>query len=210
MSEKKLTFHEKRSNFDTMLGSIKKDKKNPYFKSNYADINTILAVIKEPLSVNRLRLSEKKMFDKELNIWVISLKIIDIDNPADFEETISPIIAKAQNDPQAHIAATTYARRDAHVTLLNLEQEDDDGNLASGKTPQQQKQPHQQTKQSVRQMFADALYKAGLTKNDLVDFTNYMDNMGYDLKDDKVKQNLLSQVPSFVKDYFEMKKENED
>jgi hypothetical protein len=201
MSEKKLTFHEKRSNFDTMLGSIKKDKKNPYFKSNYADINTILAVIKEPLSVNRLRLSEKKIFDKDINTWVISLKIIDIDNPADFEETISPIIAKAQNDPQAHIAATTYARRDAHVTLLNLEQEDDDGNLASGKTQQQQKQPQQ----SIKQIFTSALYKAGLHKDDLVDFMGYMSGLGYDLKDDKVKQNLLSQVSKFVKEYLEMK-----
>jgi len=199
MSEKKLTFHEKRSNFDTMLGSIKKDKKNPYFKNNYADINTILAVIKEPLSLNRLRLSEKKIFDKDINTWVISLKIIDIDNPEDFEETISPIIAKAQNDPQAHIAATTYARRDAHTTLLNLEQEDDDGNIAN-RRPQQQR-----PQQTIKQIFTSALFKAGLTKNDLTDFMNYMSNLGHNLTDDKVKQNILNQVPKFAKEYLEMK-----
>jgi hypothetical protein len=210
MSDKKLTFHQKMSNFFTTMGAIKKDKKNPYYNSLYADVNSILADIKEPLSMNGLRLSEKKFFDKDIGQWVINLKVIDIDNPSDYEETFSPIIAKDQTDPQKHIAATTYARRDALVTLLNLPQEDDDGNAAAGKstnnTQEKFPKPQKQSQKDVKKEFLAFIVKEGVDKSHLGDFTNWMRNMGYELTDDKVKETLLKQdvkLKQLIRTYLE-------
>ena len=196
MSDKKLTFHEKMSNFFIQMGIIKKDKKNPYYNSLYVDVNSILINIKEPLSDNNLRLSERKIFDKELNCWLIHLKVIDIDSPNDFEETFSPIITRDKTDPQKHIAATTYARRDALVTLLNLPQEDDDGNTAAGKGqnyPEPEKRQVKTKKMTPRQQFLEFIAKEGIDAKHLNDFTNWMITAGYDIKNDDVKISLLNQ-----------------
>jgi hypothetical protein len=200
MSEKKLNIYQKLNNFNTMVGAIRKDNTNPHYHYKYADINNVLEAIREPLSTNGLVALQTTI--RKDDIFCLNTKIINIDSPEEFVEIDIPLIYNG--DMQKLGSAITYARRYGLVTLLGLEQEDDDGNLASGKT-QQQTQQTQQTLHGIRQAFADALFKAGLTKNDLVDFTNYMDNMGYDLKDDKVKQNILNQVPKFVKEYLEMK-----
>ncbi len=203
MSDKKLTFHEKMSNFFIQMGIIKKDKKNPYYNSLYADVNSILINIKEPLSDNNLRLSERKIFDKELNCWLIHLKVIDIDSPNDFEETFSPIITRDKTDPQKHIAATTYARRDALVTLLNLPQEDDDGNTAAGKGQNYPEPKKQQVKKKeltpAQQQFASFIKREGISSNLFEDFTNWMIAAGYDIKNDDVKISLLNQDIKFKK-----------
>ena len=195
MSDKKLTFHQKRSNLDAMIGAISKDKSNPYFKSNYADINTILAVVKEPISECGLRLVEKKYFDKDIQSWVINLKIVDIDNPEQYEETISPIITKTPNDPQVHIAGTTYARRDAHVVLLNLTQSDDDGNTAANVYNKTQSTAPQKAP-STKEKFVAILLGNGLNKEDFTEFTGFMKgHKGIDLANESEKMKLIANIP---------------
>ena len=194
MSEKKINIYQKLNNFNTMVGAIRKDKTNPYHKSKYADINDVLEAIREPLSTNGLVALQTTI--RKDDIFCLNTKIINIDNPEEFVEIDIPLLY--QGDMQKLGSAITYARRYGLVTLLNLEQEDDDGNLASGKTPQQ-------PQQTIKQIFTNALFKAGLTKNDLTDFMTYMGNLGYNLTDDKVKQNILHQVPKFAKEYLEMK-----
>ena len=198
MSEKKLNIYQKLNNFNTMVGAIRKDNTNPHYHYKYADINNVLEAIREPLSTNGLVALQTTI--RKDDIFCLNTKIINIDSPEEFVEIDIPLIYNG--DMQKLGSAVTYARRYGLVTLLNLGQEDDDGNLASQSTYQQ---PQQQPQQTIKQIFTSALFKAGLTKNDLTDFMNYMSNLGYNLKDGGVKQNLLNQIPKFVKDYLEMK-----
>ena len=200
MSEKKLNIYQKLNNFNTMVGTIVKDNTNPHYHYKYADINNVLEAIREPLSTNGLVALQTTI--KKNDMFCLNTKIINIESPEEFVEIDIPLIYNG--DMQKLGSAVTYARRYGLVTLLNLGQEDDDGNLASQSTYQQQQQ-QPQPQQTIKQIFTSALYKAGLNKQDLTDFMNFMSNLGYNLIDDKVKQNLLSQVPKFTKDYLEMK-----
>ena len=130
MSERKLNIYQKLNNFNTMVGAIRKDKTNPNHKSKYADINNVLEVIGEPLSANGLVALQTTI--RKDDVFCLNTKIINIENPEEFVEIDIPLIYNG--DMQKLGSAITYARRYGLVTLLGLEQEDDDGNLARFQT----------------------------------------------------------------------------
>lgn len=110
------TFHEK-------MGKIKKDATNPFFKSTYASLSTILENVREPLKESGLIYTQ---FPGE------GLTTILI-HPASGEWIESEYkIHPVKNDPQAVGSAITYARRYALGAILGLNIEtDDDGHAAS-------------------------------------------------------------------------------
>ena len=106
--------------FQQRVGAIKKDSVNPFYKSKYADINSLLDVVK-PL-LNELEL-----------ICVQPLGVIDGKNILttqifDDDKVIleSAIILPDNLDPQKIGSAITYYRRYSLQSLLLLEAEDDD------------------------------------------------------------------------------------
>lgn len=111
------------------LGVVAKDKANPYFNSNYADINKFIEVVKPVLSRHGLVLLQPL---NNIN-GVAALTTIVLD--AETGEKVSsdtPLIFK-DNDPQKVGSAITYYRRYALQSFLFVEAEDDDANKASGK-----------------------------------------------------------------------------
>lgn len=113
---------------------ITKNQFNPFHKKNYADITAVNEECVPKLN--------------EVGIVVIApiLKLDDGEyietcllhaESGEYINSLTKIIAKEQNNPQAYGAAITYARRYGLVSLLNLSVEDDDGNTASGKTTPQ-------------------------------------------------------------------------
>jgi len=128
MSEK-LNIYQKLNNFRASIGAIRKDKTNPFHKSKYADINTILAVITPILSENGLLLYDRIENDKVIT------RVVNVDAPDEFLESSLPILNK--QDMQKVGSNITYARRYNCVSLLSLEQEDDDGNLSAQKSHKQ-------------------------------------------------------------------------
>ena len=114
--------------FQKKVGAIKKDSINPYYKSKYADINSLLDVVK-PL-LNELGL-----------VCVQPLGIVDGKNVlttkiSDDDKTLleSAIILPDNLDPQKIGSAITYYRRYSLQSLLLLEAEDDDAESAKVKT----------------------------------------------------------------------------
>ena len=105
---------------------IIKDKKNPFFKSNYADINNMLEVVKPILSKHGIILLQPTT--------ATGLKTLLIDAETGENLAESEIAIPQDNDPQKMGSKITYYRRYALQSLLALEAEDDDGNTASGKT----------------------------------------------------------------------------
>ncbi len=108
------------------IGAVKKDSDNPYFKSKYVDINGILAVVKPVLNKHGLVLTQA-LHCVESRLGLLTA-IVDAESKEKIEEWCPlPEFQK----PQEQGSAITYFRRYALQSLLALEAEDDDGNIAN-------------------------------------------------------------------------------
>jgi hypothetical protein len=192
------------------VGAIRKDKTNPYHKSKYADINAVLAVITEPLSQAGLVDVDTTRIDENGNMYLIT-RIVNIDDPNEFIEIETPLLLKDKNNPQALGSALTYGRRYNRVTLLSLEQEDDDGNNAAGlekhnyPTPNKQHQK-QGDEETVRNNFLKLLISENVPKDKWGDFAEWMKAAGYDISKTETKKELLKQHIKFkkmIREYLE-------
>lgn len=113
--------------FHAEMGSIAKDADNPYFKSKYAPLETILPAIKQPLANAGLTFTQ-------IPTGVCKLKtiLIDIESGESIEGEYE--MTPSKNDPQGQASTITYMRRYALVSILGLNcDEDDDGNAGSTK-----------------------------------------------------------------------------
>lgn len=103
------------------IGKITKDNTNPFYKSKYFDINTLLEQVEPLLQKNGLIVLQPIRDNK------VNTAIYDIDSGLCIESYIElPEI----NDPQKLGSAITYYRRYTLQSLLSLQAEDDDGNKA--------------------------------------------------------------------------------
>ena len=108
------------------VGKIAKDKENPYFKSKYFDVNSLLDVLLPALKEEGLSLIQPLS-----NIGgKPSIRTIVSDGN---EEIVSEVPLPENQDPQKMGSIITYFRRYALQSLFCLQAEDDDGNVASGK-----------------------------------------------------------------------------
>jgi len=113
------------------IDGIKKDSKNPFFKSSYADINSIEKLV-EPIEYEVGLTHTISSSVTENGKQHLTLTVADIDTGETLSSTLEIIIGK--QDMQQLIAGHTYGRRGLLVSFYSLEAEDDDGNFASGKT----------------------------------------------------------------------------
>lgn len=127
-----MSIEKKLLQFQTEVEAVKKDAKNPFFKSNYVDINGILKAIQPTLTKCGISYSQAPdILDDGTD--VLKTYIFDADKPESRVESVSRLIM-GKADMQQYGSAQTYARRYALVAMLGLEAEDDDGNMVSGKT----------------------------------------------------------------------------
>jgi len=112
------------------IGKISKDKTNPFYKSSYFDINTLMEHLK-PLLVKYKLLLIQPLTNID-GRPAIETTIIDIE---DDDKVLHDHIVTLPDltDPQKMGSCITYYRRYALQSALCLEAEDDDANLASGK-----------------------------------------------------------------------------
>lgn len=118
--------------FQVKVESIKKDAKNPFFKSSYASLSNILDAIKEPLIESGLSILQFPTGDYGLT----TILLHESGEYLKSEYLMKPV----KDDPQSRGSAITYARRYALASILCLNiDEDDDGNTATygGKNPQE-------------------------------------------------------------------------
>jgi len=105
-----------------------KDSKNPFFKSNYADLGNVLAACRGPLSENELAVIQTtEPHDK--GVVIISTLVHSSGQWIRGKLRMTP----TKPDPQGVGSALTYARRYAYAALIGVAQVDDDGNQASDK-----------------------------------------------------------------------------
>jgi len=111
--------------FHIKMDVIKKDAKNPFFKSTYASLSNILDAIKIPLAESDLSFSQHPMGENGMSTILMHKSGEWLGS----HFTMKPM----KNDPQGIGSCITYMRRYALAAILGLNiDEDDDGNQASG------------------------------------------------------------------------------
>lgn len=127
-----MSIHKKLFEIQKNIGKLTKDTSNPFYKSKYADINQLIELtnplfheaglmVLQPITGNTLK---TQIFDVETNEVIES----SLDLPQG-------------NDPQKIGSAITYYRRYTLKALLNLQEEDDDGNKGASKMPTEATEP---------------------------------------------------------------------
>jgi ERF superfamily len=111
------------------LTFAKKDSKNPFFKSNYADLESVWDACRELLSVNGLAIMQ---FPGEYLDGNMSLNTIITHKSGEWmsQEMSVPV---SKPDAQGAGSALTYMRRYALAAVVGVVQADDDGNSVSNK-----------------------------------------------------------------------------
>lgn len=120
--EKKSNIYTKLLAFQKLNISVKKDGKNPHFKSNYATLNEVLDKVKKPLN----DLGVVIIFEPQIDC--LSTILYDTESGTQITGYMKYV---SSDTAQKLLACNTYYRRGSLVSLLGLEDEDDDGNTAS-------------------------------------------------------------------------------
>jgi len=123
------------SKAQAQMDFAKKDSSNPYFKSKYADLTAVWDAIRKPLTDNGLSITQltKDCVSGDVVIETVLLH--------ESGEWIKSAIAMKPVDtkPQSIGSCITYARRYSLSSIVGCVGDipDDDGNVASGKVPQE-------------------------------------------------------------------------
>lgn len=108
---------------------IKKTDNNPFFKSKYAGLPSVLEVVLPILHSNGLFITQSPI--SEGDKIGVTTTITHAESGESITSSFTMTLAK--NDPQGAGSAITYARRYSLVAMLGLNvDEDDDANNASG------------------------------------------------------------------------------
>jgi len=129
--------HKKLLEFQKLGISIKKDKRNPHFKNDYASLNEVLDKVKAELNKMGVVIIQKpaQLSGMQALNTTDTFGLVTVLHDTEDESTVESFVPFINAiDMQKLGGAITYARRYALVSMLALEDEDDDGNTASAKT----------------------------------------------------------------------------
>ena len=117
--------YEKLFEFRKLTGKVAKGSSNPFFKSKYADLNSVIDATDPALEeVGLVYVDRVEGMNLVSEVW-------DFDSGEFIQATIQLILTK--QDMQQLGGAITYARRYNRMALLGLQAVDDDGNHVSGR-----------------------------------------------------------------------------
>jgi hypothetical protein len=114
------------------FGPALKSATNPHFRSKYADLSACVEAVIDALNDNGIGLMQN-CHESDTGVIVETMFIHESG------ETLSAgklHVPASKNDPQAFGSALTYARRYSLMAACGIAPEDDDGNAASRKPPQ--------------------------------------------------------------------------
>ena len=154
-----MSIYKKLNEFHKEVGSIRKDAANPFHKSKYATIESVLKTIAEPMQKVGLGFTQLPQAD---GLKTIIFDVNAKDDANSMIESFVPYIL-AKDDMQGLGSAITYCRRYALVSMLGLEQEDDDANATIRKPRQAPKKP------STPQNLSEVMTAQGINKKAFYD-----------------------------------------
>lgn len=105
------------------------DSSNPFFKSKYADLASVMDAIRIPFSENELSVTQL-VDEKEGKHFLITMLM---HSSGEYVTSTYPLIIKDLNNPQSIGSVVTYARRYTLAAIAGVAQVDDDGEAAMGR-----------------------------------------------------------------------------
>jgi hypothetical protein len=139
------------------ITEVEKGADNPYFKSKYADLSSVIDAVKPALNKNGIVFLQFPATAPFENYLALTTVLIYAPTGEMLQETANTPLAKS--DPQGFGSAVTYLRRYGLQSIVGLKAVDDDGNAASEPGLQQ---PRAAFKQAKPQATAPVKSKAGL------------------------------------------------
>lgn len=121
-------------------GAIK-DSTNPFFKSKYADLSSVMEALKKPFQKNGLSFVQSSRVTDTGNLVLVTMLLHSSGQWISGEYPVKGV----KDEPQALGSATTYARRYALSAMCGIAQVDDDGNAAQAAVTQQRQFQQQPT-----------------------------------------------------------------
>jgi len=113
------SINQKLFNLQQEIGTISKDATNPFYKSKYFDINSLIKQLSPLLKKHKLLLLQPIIDDEVFS------KLICIETD---QSTFSSLKLPDINDPQKLGSCITFFRRYTLASLLGLQAVDDDAN----------------------------------------------------------------------------------
>jgi len=118
------------------IGTITKNARNPFFKSNYLSLNGLIDAVEPILEKHNLLLLQPIEDGKVVTM------IVDVESKEDVSNRnsiLSSMVLPNIQDPQKLGSAITYYRRYTLQSLLGLLAQDDDGNTATNQVKEERK-----------------------------------------------------------------------
>lgn len=116
------------SKAQAVIAGAVKDKTNPHFKSDYADLASVWDACRIPLTNHGLSVAQTAATDDgRVNVTTILMHV----SGQWIRDTLA--MKPTKDDPQGVGSCITYARRYALAAMVGVAPEDDDGNAASAK-----------------------------------------------------------------------------
>lgn len=116
------------------MGNAVKDSSNPFFRSKYADLNSVREACIPLLNSNGIS-AIQPMVSKDGKNYINTILLHE---SGEFLSSYTEIVYSKQNDAQAQGSGITYARRYGLQAFVNIGADDDDGQKASQPAPQKQ------------------------------------------------------------------------
>jgi ribosomal protein L40E len=116
------------------IEAVKKGAENPFFKSKYADLPSVIDACKGILNKQGIAILQPIIGD------FVETRLIHVES-GEWLASKTKIVCKVDNDPQAYGSAITYARRYGLQSMVFMSAEDDDGEGAMSRSPSMAKSP---------------------------------------------------------------------
>lgn len=113
------------------IGVAIKDKKNPAFKSSYADLASITAAVKPALANHGLSFLQL-IHDRQ---GAVCIETVILHASGEWISGGEFAIPVSKNDAHGTMSALTYCRRGSLAAAFGVPSDDDDGNAASAAPP---------------------------------------------------------------------------
>lgn len=123
------------------MEGAKKGSTNPFFRSKYADYNSVLEACKGALNDNGITILQPHRVDSSERGNFMVVETILLHESGEFIASETKVEVAKQNDPQALGIAQTYARRYGLQSFIALPSEDDDAEGAMNRSSKPTSKP---------------------------------------------------------------------
>jgi hypothetical protein len=176
-----------------IMEGASKDSTNPFFKTKYADLSSVWASCRKPLSDNGLSIVQTSQFIPE-HPDIVCIETTLLHSSGEWISGVL-VVKPVKSDPQSIGSAITYLRRYSLQSIIGIAPEDDDGNAASGQAtkPKEVKKPEPGHPSEPLRKLIEAMI--GKEKIDRERFKEWLFSVGWiELKDDKPSMSTLTEA----------------